>query len=482
MRKVVLRAGLSALLVLAGCAEAVEESELASDSENVAEGEDVDLAAHDAELSAPAGSSAWVARHDLTGAQYQLEFDKWTGLGYRPTYVSGYAVGGSARYAAVWDKAPGAPMVARHGLTAAQYQAEFNKWTQLGYRPVLVNGYGVGATDYYVALFEKSSAGGAWVARHGLTGAQYQTEFNNLTGQGYRPLHISAYTVAGQPRFAAIWVRTAGPAWVARHGMTSSQYQTEFNAWVAQGYQLTKVSGYASGGSARYAAVWEKVGNAPPWAARHDLSSSGYQTEFDDLRYQGYRPVVVAGFDVGGSARFAAIWVNVAISGANLAKIDAIVSKHMKPGPTVGLSFALTRGGRLVFAKGYGVADKSNGAAVHASSMFRIASVSKPITAAAIMRLVETGRLGLDERVFGAGAVLGTRYGNKAYSSALRKITVRHLLTHTVGEFTWSNQQGAGDPMFQRTDLNTASGWNRAQQFHQPARQRPLTRPYAPPY
>src|SRR5688572_19287311 len=97
-----------------------------------------------------------------------------------------------------------------------------------------------------------------WVARHGMTSAQYQSEFNTHVGNGYRLTHVSGYDVSGSPRFAAIWERKSGPAWVARHGMTSAQYQTEFDTHVGNGYRLVLVDGYESAGSARYAAIWEK--------------------------------------------------------------------------------------------------------------------------------------------------------------------------------------------------------------------------------
>ncbi|MEZ4888586.1 MAG: M12 family metallopeptidase [Chitinophagales bacterium] len=202
----------------------------------------------------------WVARHGMTSAQYQAEFDKWTKQGYRPTTVSGYSVGNSARYAAIFRKVPGGSWVARHGLTSAQYQAEFNKWTKDGYRPVVLSGYGVNGTDYYAVVFEKTS-GGAWVARHGLTSAQYQAEFNKWTKDGYRPVNVSGYYANGSDRYAVIFEKTSGGAWIARHGLTSRQYQAEFNKNSQAGYELIDVSGYSNGSSARYAAIWQKPTN-----------------------------------------------------------------------------------------------------------------------------------------------------------------------------------------------------------------------------
>ena len=49
-------------------------------------------------------ANPWVARHGLSGAEYQAEFNKWTGQGYRLEQVSGYGVGNQVFYAAIWEK------------------------------------------------------------------------------------------------------------------------------------------------------------------------------------------------------------------------------------------------------------------------------------------------------------------------------------------------------------------------------------------
>ena len=100
--------------------------------------------------------------------------------------------------------------------------------------------------------------GAEWVARHGMTSEQYQNEFDKLTGQGYRLTDVSGYSIGDQDRYAAIFEKKTGPAWVARHGMTSEQYQNEFDKLTGQGYRLTDVSGYSVGDQDRYAAIFEK--------------------------------------------------------------------------------------------------------------------------------------------------------------------------------------------------------------------------------
>jgi CubicO group peptidase (beta-lactamase class C family) len=401
-------------------------------------------AARSAAAASVTPGAPWVARHGLTSDEYQAEFDAWVGQGYRLTYVSGYEVNGTPLFAAIWEQSAGPAWIARHAMSAAEYQQEFDRQVAAGYRLVLVNGYAVGGVDRYVAIWEQS-AGPAWIARHGMTAAEYQQEFDRQVAAGYRLVHVSGYEVAGQATYAAIWEQSAGPAWLARHGMTAAEYQQAFDEELAAGYRLLHVSGYTVSGSTQYAAIWEQSPSLA-WMAFHGVPGESYQQKFDDLTRQGYRPAQVDGYAVaGGGAQLAGIFYN------DLASIDRVARDAMAKLGLPALSLAISKDGRLVFAKAYGLADQAADTPADTSSLFRIASVSKPITSVAIQRLVEQGALGLDDRVFGPGGRLGTLYGAHwndtplptAYQ-ALQQVTIRHLLTHTAGG--WQND--GTDPMF----------------------------------
>ena len=100
-----------------------------------------------------------------------------------------------------------------------------------------------------LALLASSSAMAAeWAARHGLTGAQYQQAFNDYSKKGFRLASVSGYESGGSARYAALWTKQAGNAWSARHGLTPQQYQSAFEDFAKQGYRLTFVNGYAVGG------------------------------------------------------------------------------------------------------------------------------------------------------------------------------------------------------------------------------------------
>src|SRR6185436_18147353 len=75
------------------------------------------------------------------------------------------------------------------------------------------------------AVIEAESPPVAWVARHGLSSDEYQKSFDEFAEQGYRLVSVSGYTSDGHVRYAALWRKLAGPAWVARHGLSADEYQ-----------------------------------------------------------------------------------------------------------------------------------------------------------------------------------------------------------------------------------------------------------------
>ncbi len=120
---------------------------------------------------------------------------------------------------------------------------------------------------------------------------------------------------------------------------------------------------------------------------------------------------------------------------------DREIESFMRRWELNGASIAIMRNDSLIYAKGYGNANDSVKCEV--SNVFRIASASKLITAAAIMKLVEQGQLSLSRQVFGEMGILSEEKFLDLYSSNLEKITVEHLLRHTAG---FSSPHG--DPAF----------------------------------
>ena len=124
-------------------------------------------------------------------------------------------------------------------------------------------------------------------------------------------------------------------------------------------------------------------------------------------------------------------------------RLDRQVERFMKKWEINGATLAVMKDGRLVYCKGYGYADVERGVKADASHLYRLASVSKLITAVAVMKLYEEGKLALDDLVFGETGILNDTAYLHIRDRRLRRITVEDLLRHRAGFST-----RAGDPMF----------------------------------
>ncbi|MDR1416832.1 MAG: beta-lactamase family protein, partial [Prevotellaceae bacterium] len=125
-------------------------------------------------------------------------------------------------------------------------------------------------------------------------------------------------------------------------------------------------------------------------------------------------------------------------------KGDSVVRNFLKKWKINGASLAIAKDGKLLYAKGFGYADVEQMTEVTPGHVFRIASVSKLITAVAIMKLVEEGKLSLSDKVFGSGGILSDSVFGRIYDARVLQITVKNLLEHSGG---WDTPNG-DDPMF----------------------------------
>jgi len=108
----------------------------------------------------------------------------------------------------------------------------------------------------------------------------------------------------------------------------------------------------------------------------------------------------------------------------DLGPVDDFVRAEMQRQKVPGVAVAVVRGGEVIAAQGYGLANVEHQVAVTPETIFQSGSVGKQFTATAVMLLVEEGKLALSDPI--------TKFLPKA-PAAWRGITVRHLLTHTSG-------------------------------------------------
>ncbi|MEY2495653.1 MAG: hypothetical protein QOJ45_2145 [Verrucomicrobiota bacterium] len=153
-------------------------------------------------------------------------------------------------------------------LNSKEYQKKFDELTKQGFRPVKVWSKILGVFDYqpgespsfgYWATFQKVPNSPPWAAFHGLDAAAYQQQFNKWTAQGYMPTDMNVACVNGAVRYCVIYDKIANhPAWVAKHNINKAEFDRTNTDLLAKGYKR-KIESHCSGpGGWVFAALWQK--------------------------------------------------------------------------------------------------------------------------------------------------------------------------------------------------------------------------------
>jgi CubicO group peptidase (beta-lactamase class C family) len=387
-------------------------------------------------------------------------------------------------------------IVAWHDRTSADHQVQLNNAAAAGYRTISLCVYGDRNDPRYAASMVKRTVLVGEKQWFGMDAAAWQAKFDEMAAQGWGPEIVTATGPANNPLFAACFIQT-GSIPLTRHGMTATDFNTLSQAQMAAGNILRWVDVYGNPGDLRYVAVWVAntdkrawncdgiddnyatvqarfnaltsgfarpvhVAATPdsgdlmlyddstggPWQAWDGMTSADYQTKFNTLYPQGLRPVRVSAKGSGSGARFSAIFAEredadartLRIHGpsgsAAVAAIDAAMEAVMTANMLRGASLAIVQGTRLVYARGYTMAEAGY-PDVQPTTFFRQASVSKMFTAAAIYQLMDEGAklpgtntaLTLDTLLKDALPTIA----NGAAVTNWNSITIRHLMEMTSG-------------------------------------------------
>jgi CubicO group peptidase (beta-lactamase class C family) len=372
--------------------------------------------------------------------------------GYRFLSLSIYGPTSAPVYAAVMIKRP--VVVAQRDwplMTADQFQQTFSAQANEGYGPVMIAATGSASDPRFAAVFQQFNP--IPLTRH-LLGSGDPGDTGTIQGmdaqarkQGLMLHWAAAYGDSGNPRYAAIWLPNTDATLWNNDGLADSVagYQARFNAETSAWCRPSFVTLNASN---QYLSVFtdREIG---PWVARHNMSPADYQNEFNTWTGKNYFPVCVqAAGSSAGSARFAALFAQsettvqrqfhatgpVANSG-----IDAIIQKAMVNSPVKHAALAIVHGTKLVYARGYTNAEPDWPLA-QPTTRFRMASVSKTVTALALFQMIDAGTLWpghslqqclqlklqdiLQLKTPTGGAPADNRFGD---------ITIKHLLEHTSG-------------------------------------------------
>jgi CubicO group peptidase (beta-lactamase class C family) len=140
----------------------------------------------------------------------------------------------------------------------------------------------------------------------------------------------------------------------------------------------------------------------------------------------------------------------VVIEGTGVERIDSAMNDVMDRYAPPGIAVAVVRDGKLVVANAYGSADLAGMQPLRMDHLFRVASVSKPVTGIATLKAIEDGLLDPDAAVFD---LLASYLPATGADPRLPLMRVRHLLHHTGG---WDFYDYPDDPLFRSKEIGDA--------------------------
>ena len=197
----------------------------------------------------------------------------------------------------------------RRDLTLAQFESDIAFYSERGFMIVDVDVRPEGAGVRYALVAHENPDGRDWAVHYDLTSSEYNTLWQAYRDDGYRPLDVEGYLLDGQLRFAGIWIENVeGLAWSSIRNMTSAEYADYFELRRAEGLRPIDIEAYETGSGLRFAAIWIENVAGLAWAQLRNLDRETYQQEVDARAAAGYLMIDFESYPTSGGQRYAAIW------------------------------------------------------------------------------------------------------------------------------------------------------------------------------
>ena len=216
---------------------------------------------------------------DIPSSETQQCYDTWTHRGRQPAALAATWSNGAVAYSGSYQAASGPAPCQYLGMSFATYQSTFDTLAGQSYRPSNVNVNEFNGTWQVDALFVPTE--GPFSSYTGLTASQFASTNTSLTKSGFVVADLFGYSDEnGNPYFAATWVEKASSGQIPQTGLPSSEFQATFNSEAAAGRYPARVSAYRNGNTTDYAVVWQ---NSPAGGFYAANGASVVNFELTDL-------------------------------------------------------------------------------------------------------------------------------------------------------------------------------------------------------
>jgi len=164
---------------------------------------------------------------------------------------------------------------------------------------------GLYATD---PSFQK---GIGWLSYRDLTSESFAEKFDKYSGDGYRMIDFDAYETSSGIRYSMVWEKnTSNRGWFEYRDMTDEAYHAKWEQLKNDGYRPVDVEGYRIGGQQRYGGIWVKNDENFGWSSKRGLTKPAYESYKTEQKNLGLRMIDLEMYETGNGIRYAAVWVN----------------------------------------------------------------------------------------------------------------------------------------------------------------------------
>ncbi|MEL7512711.1 MAG: serine hydrolase, partial [Cyanobacteria bacterium J06554_3] len=339
----------------------------------------------------------WASGRGYRSRAFSRHFDQQKAAGNRMIDIEVDEVDGRARYAAVWQaNTDQRGWVAYRDLTHEGFSQKWNEYKDRGFRLIDQESYTRGGQRYYAGVWVENVENLRWASYRNVSGTAFSEKFGEYSSAGYRLIDVEAYPTGNGTKYAAVWVQNnEGLGWYTHRGLTSRQFSEKFDDYARRGFRLIDTESYRLNNQQRFAGIWVKNTSGRGWFANRGMSANGFGNKWKAYKDQGYRLIDFEAYPTANGTRYAGIWRqnNNRQNWAAKSDVDEAIKSYREQFNIAGVSVAIMHKGELVYSRGFGHADIEQKKAAHAGTVYRLASVSKPITAALTGRLVDQGLL-----------------------------------------------------------------------------------------
>lgn len=383
---------------------------------------------------------SWQWYPGATSAEHQTNFNQWSAAGYRIISLSVYGAPPNHRYAAVWVQRSGPNWVAIHEASASAYQAWFDKWGAAGYVSTIVTVTGPANAPIYAGVMEQNGVN-SWYQKCGLSQATYQTELVNGQNNRFILKSFAEYGTSGAPQYCGLWyANNQFDKYTTFVSEPYDAYQVTFNSETTKPYWRPS---YLSVSESHLISSTFTDTDIGSWVARHGLTAAQLQTEYNTQKAAGRYIIHLQGGGTGVNANFAAIFADYDVptprswrttgsvtgfqnNAAAQSAADSLMQAWMQKNGVRQAQFSVGKAGKILLEKAYSWSEANRHTTVPTDT-FLLASDSKMFLAAAVQTLITKGSISLSTKVYPFLGYTSTT------DPRLQSITVSDLINHFGG-------------------------------------------------